>query len=78
MEETYAQRMEQLIGSFPEGSKCHKRDVENLCKARDIGMDSFVLCLEEKPFECISSVCFARSWYCSCPPRVHIAKELKK
>jgi hypothetical protein len=78
MEKTYVQRMEQLIGSFPEGSKCHKLGVENLCKARDIGMESFVLCLEEEPFECISSVFFAHSWYCSCPPRVHIAKELKK
>jgi len=78
MEETYVRRMEQLIGSFPEGSKCHEQDVENLCKARDIGMESFVLCLEKKPSECISAVFFAHSWYCSCPPRVHIAKELKK
>jgi hypothetical protein len=78
MEQAYVQRIEQLIRDCPEGSKCHNREVRNLCKARDLGMELFVECLEENPFECVCSVSFGDSWYCSCPPRVHIAKEFER
>ena len=76
MEQAYVQRLEQLIEYFPEGSKCHQQGVEKLCKARDIGMDSFVECLEKEPLECVCAIHCAHSWYCSCPPRIRIAKEL--
>ena len=78
MEQAYVQRIEQLLRDCPQGSKCHNQEAGNLCKAKDVGMELFVECLEENPFECICATYFAQSWYCACPPRVHIAKELNQ
>jgi hypothetical protein len=71
------QTIEELLKDCPSGCKCHQNDIENLCKARDLGMKSFIECLEENPFDCNSAISYGHSWYCSCPPRIRIAKELR-
>jgi len=72
------QWIEELIKDCPEGCRCHDQGVERLCKARDIGLEGFVECKEEKPFECNHSVSYGRAWYCSCHPRIYIAKVFHK
>jgi hypothetical protein len=58
--------------------KCYKQGLKNLCKAKDVGLETHLECLEEEPFECPLSVHFGGLYYCRCPLRVYIAKELKK
>jgi hypothetical protein len=60
------------------GFKCSTEGFENLCKAEDVGMESYLHCLEEHPLECTFSVgFFGDRYYCECPLRVYIAKKLK-
>jgi hypothetical protein len=58
--------------------KCYKRGFKNLCKAEDVGVETFLKCLEEHPAECKFALPTGHSYYCSCPLRVYIAKKLKK
>ena len=53
-------------------------DIENLCKAKDVGLQSSVLCLEKNPGLCACAFSDKGSFYCSCRPRVYIAKVLQK
>lgn len=55
--------------------KCGKKRIESLCKARDIGLETLVECLEEDPDQCPYSI-FANGHYCKYPLRIHIAKKL--
>ena len=77
MEQTYEKEIEEIIGqtACPKGFACHRSAFEVLCKAKDIGVESFVVCLEEEPFECKFSLPFGYSYYCRCPLRVYVAKK---
>jgi hypothetical protein len=72
------QKLAELTKQCPEGCKCREADIEDLCMARDIGLKTFVECLEEKPFECECAISYGAVSYCSCPARVHIAKSLNQ
>lgn len=78
MEQVHVQRVERLAEYCPEGCKFHKLCVQNLCKAKDVGLETFVRCLEQEPIACDCSLFFADAWFCSCAPRVYIAKTLRK
>ena len=60
MEQVDKQQVEQIIGqsACPKGVACHRSTFEVLCKAKDIGVESFVECVEEKPFACKFAVPF--------------------
>ena len=59
---------------------CHKaynclgKGFDQMCKARDIGLDSHLECLEGFPQKCNYSVPFSDMHYCRCPLRIHIAR----
>ncbi len=57
--------------------KCYESKFKNLCKAKDIGLKSFLLCLEETR-DCNFSIYFIDEYLCKCPLRVFAAKEMKK
>lgn len=78
MEQAHMHKIERLMEYDPEGCKCHKDGLDDPCKAKDLGLESFVECLEENPLECVSSFTFADSHYCYCPLRVYMANKLKK
>ena len=78
MEQTYVRKIEQLAEYCPQNCKFQKHGIQNLCKAKDVGLITFVKCLEEKPSVCDCSLYFADSWFCSCCSRIYIAKELKE
>jgi hypothetical protein len=71
-------RLAKLIKQCPQGCKCREAEVEGLCMARDIGLKTFVECLEERPFECESSISYGRVSYCCCRARVYIARSLNE
>ena len=78
MEQAHIDRIEELVEYCPEGCKCHKRTFADLCKARDIGLDTFVECMEDSPSECTESISYGDISFCSCPPRVYIVKIFGK
>jgi hypothetical protein len=62
----------------PKQFKCVESDCESLCKARDFGLDSYLVCLEENPASCPFALSFVFRHLCECPVRILIAKRLKQ
>jgi hypothetical protein len=69
---------EQLTKHPDRGCKYKTRRIENLCKAKDLGIGGLVRCMEANPFECTSAIPHENAYYCLCEPRVYIAKVLQK
>jgi hypothetical protein len=61
-----------------QGVTCHKQRIVDFCKARDVGLETFVECLEEDPLECPYSMFLDSAHYCKHPLRIDIAKKMKK
>ena len=73
-------KLEDIIDGVkcPKGFICYKSGYDNLCKAEDIGIESFLVCLEKDPSDCKFSISFGDGFYCQCPLRVYIAKKIQK
>jgi len=80
MEKDYKREIEEIIGGMkcPKDFKCYKLGLESLCKAKDIGVKSYLKCLEKNPQDCKFSFSFWNSSLCKCPLRVYIAEKLGK
>jgi hypothetical protein len=80
MEQGLEKELKEIMGGLdcPKDFICYESGFKTLCKAQDIGLDTFLECLEERPGDCTFSL-FARSTYfCQCPLRVYIFKKLGK
>jgi hypothetical protein len=62
----------------PKLLQCYYTGLEILCKARDIGLQSLVECLEEYPDKCPFSLSVPGFRLCKCQVRVYIAKNIGK
>ena len=73
-------KVEEIIDGIkcPKDFECYKSGYDNLCKAEDIGIESFLVCLEEDPVSCKFSIPYGDAYFCQCPLRVYIAKKIKK
>jgi hypothetical protein len=71
-------RIEKIRASMkcPKNFRCLEFDLTHLCKAKDIGMKSYLECLEKKPPECAFALSWGDGYFCECPMRLHIAKKL--
>jgi hypothetical protein len=80
MEDSYKKRIKEIICRIhcTKDKKCYESNLENICKAEDIGLPVHLVCLEEKPQNCSFLVSIGEKDYCGCPLRFYIAKELKK
>jgi hypothetical protein len=80
MEEDLKKEIEEIIGQMqcPKDFVCYKSGFETLCRAKEIGVELFLQCLEETPQKCKFSVFLGRSYLCQCPLRFYIFKKLKK
>ena len=80
MEQVYKTKIEDIIGKIKcsKDFKCYQLGFENLCRAKDIGIQSFLECLEEKPNKCNFSIRINSFYLCSCPLRIYIAKNKSK
>ena len=68
-----------MIGIATEYSRdfeCYKSPFGVLCKAEDIGLESYVRCLEDNPEFCRFSVPFGYAHFCDSRVRVQICKKL--
>jgi hypothetical protein len=57
---------------------CYTSEFKKLCKAQDVGIESFLECLEKKPESCQFSLSFGLMHLCECPLRIYLYKKLKK
>ncbi len=57
--------------------RCFKSGFKSLCKAKEIGSDSYLECLEEKPELCNFSSSVKGMSYCQCPLRIYILKNMQ-
>ncbi|HZV46951.1 MAG TPA: hypothetical protein VFG06_06365 [Thermodesulfovibrionales bacterium] len=80
MERAIPEQIEEMIDGLqcPKEFSCYTSNFKNLCKAKDIGLESFVVCLMSDPFACKFSLLFGSVFFCQCKLRVYIAKKLTK
>ena len=80
MDEEHRKQIEEIIGGMDCAKDfiCCEANFANVCKAEDIGIESFLKCLEENPQQCQFALPFGNAYFCQCPLRVYIAKKLKK
>jgi hypothetical protein len=62
----------------PKDNKCCKSKFYDICKAEDIGLESFIICLMKNPKKCVCSFSFGDTYFCKCPLRVYISKEFQR
>ena len=78
-----SKRIQEIIGGMhcPKNLKCAEGGFEDLCKARDIGDDKFLQCLEKTSPPCLFAGVYDYGYqirFCRCPLRVYLAKNLGK
>jgi len=80
MDDEVRKKIDRLMAGMqcPKGFSCSERGFARLCKAKDIGLESFLVCLEERPEACPFALSFGDSYLCQCSLRVYLSKELKK
>jgi hypothetical protein len=79
VKKAHTHRIETVPGIGPVRDwKYDNAECEFSCKAKDIGLDSYVQCLEECSHMCAFSVRYAHSYYCKNRARVYAAKQLGK
>lgn len=80
MEQEINKQIEEIISGIDclKDFICYKSGFHNLCRVRDIGLESFLECLERKPEECNFSFSLALLNLCECPLRIYVAKKLNK
>jgi hypothetical protein len=76
----HKQQIEKIIKSIEcqKNFECYKSNFTRLCKAKDIGMETFVECLSEENRTCNFVLPFGNKYLCRCPLRLYISKRLKK
>ncbi len=80
MEQDYKKEMEEILDQFkcPKDFECYKSGLKTLCKAKQIGNEIFLECLEDIPQRCKFALFLARSYLCQCPLRIYIAEKFRK
>ena len=79
MKEEHRKKIEEIMGemSCPESFKCSESGFETLCKAKDRGVKRHLDCLEDDHSRCTFALSFGDGYFCKCPLRVFLSKELK-
>ena len=77
MEGDFKKAVEDIMSQIqcPKDFECVQSGFRNLCKARDVDLEEFLVCLEEHPKECTFSIQFGGAFFCQCPLRVYLAKN---
>jgi len=73
-------KIEEILDGLkcPKNYLCYTSGHEKVCEVKDIGLESFLVCLERNPTGCKFCVKFGGIHFCECPLRIYIAKKLKK
>lgn len=75
--EQQKKEMEEIVDEVdcPNDFKCFKLEPEEILKARNIGIEGYLDCSEDKPQECEFALPFGEKYICKCPVRVYIAQN---
>jgi len=57
--------------------RCFTSGFKNICKAKEIGSDSYLECLDENPKLCNFSSSVDGTHHCRCPLRIYILKNMQ-
>ena len=74
------ERISEIIDGLecPKDFQCCQAGFEKLCKARYIGVEGFLECLEENPAECKFAANYHDQFFLyQCPLRIFIAEKFK-
>ena len=54
VDEDIRQKIEEILGQMkcPKRFKCAENGLDQLCQARDVGLDKYLECLEDNPTQC--------------------------
>jgi hypothetical protein len=78
MEQDQETETKEIIGDLlcPKGFMCCIEGLENISQATDIELEEYMKCLEEGAALCQFSVSFDSYYFCSCPVRINIWRNL--
>jgi hypothetical protein len=62
----------------PKGVRCADSSLEQLCRAKDIGLDRFLECLETEEGCTFSFRMWRSPLLCRCPVRMHLYRRLAR
>jgi hypothetical protein len=78
MEKDHRKKLNEIMGQI-ECSKmfeCTTSGFKNLCEAKDYILDDYAICLETIPESCEFAFSLGFKYYCKCPMRVYLVKDL--
>lgn len=83
MADEVRRKIKEIMGEMtcPHDFACARSGFNRLCTVEDKGMESFLVCLEcagDAHPPCTFRLSFGYSYYCRCPLRVFLAKELNR
>ena len=80
MEQGLEKQIKDIIGELqcPKQFCCMEDGHEFGCKAKDVGLEEYLECLEESYPPCPFLMTFGIKRYCHCPIRIYICKNLAK
>jgi hypothetical protein len=81
MDEKHKEEITEIINGLqcPKDFVCYTSGLKRLCRAEDIGLNTYIVCLEKNPQACnFFAVIFGDKHLCQCPLRVYIAKRMSK
>ncbi len=80
MQEEIRRKITEIMGEMtcPKDFECAESGFDKLCSARNIGLESYLECLEPDSRYCTFNLPFSNIYYCRCPLRVYIAQTLKR
>jgi len=80
MDEEQKRQIEQILDGLQckKDFICYTSGQKDLCRAEDIGLDSFLVCLEHDPKACtFFAATYGNRHFCQCPLRIYMAKKMK-
>ena len=59
----------------PDDFSCYKNGFQNICKAKNFGVESVIECLEDNPKECGFAHPYGHLHFCRCPMRNFVEQK---
>jgi len=80
MEEKIKETIAEIMGELQCSSNfaCAESGFEAMCKARRVGFDDYLECLESDPTQCRFATPFLDAYRCQCPVRGYVFEKLGK
>jgi hypothetical protein len=80
LEQNIQQEVEDIIDGLkcPKDFSCYTSNFNKLCRGKDVGLKSFIVCLASESAACKFSIYFGDLTFCQCPLRIYIAKKFGK